>query len=616
MIYNFSKYPNDGRTGSLMNSMIENILNCADIGIFLLDSRGVITLINRHGLDMFGYPKDGLAGRDFSTLVHADSLDAFNDHFMKLLRSGKPLRGLETEVVRKDGSIISVCLSAAPNPDDGMIVGTALDITGQKRAVMELTEAKLTAENEKAKSRAIIDGLGVGVILQGPDFRVLYENALQRKQVGDHVGELCYKAYEGKDDICENCPMVLTLQDGCIHRHEKVLPSEEGDRHFELTSSPLFDSNGDIVGGIKLVREITEQRRLEEHLLHSQKMEAIGTLTGGIAHEFNNIITSILGFGEMLVDELGEDKRLGRYADMIVSAAERAAKLTDALRTFSRRQITHVELVDLNEAIRTTAQLLKNFFGEKIEFRIETGEKPIMVMADRSQLQQVIVNLANNAQDAMPEGGVFTLRSGAAGDMALLTVSDTGSGIYKHEKEKIFEPFFTTKEIGKGPGLGLSIVYGIIKKHGGNIMVDSELGRGTTFRISLPAVAEAHAEGDAQTVLLAEDDPSVRELIKMVLENAGFSIIEAADGEDAEIKFMEHKNEISLAILDVGLPKKTGIAVLNEIRPHAPSIKTLFISGYAPEDKRIREIAAAGYCLVPKPVSPKEVLKKVRELLG
>ena len=363
-----------------------------------------------------------------------------------------------------------------------------------KTAVRELKE-------EKAKSESIISSMGIGLIIQDLDYRIIYENATQLQLLGSHLDQYCYKAFEGRDSICENCPMELSLKDGGIHKYYKSFPAPEGTIHIELTTSALRNADNKIVAGIKIVRDITHERQMEEQLRQTQKMETIGTLTSGIAHEFNNILTSILGFGEILQESMDINNPLQKYVSFITTSAVRASKLTNSLLAYSRKQITHMEQTDVNKLINRMKGLLSNLAEDHIELRVLTADEDLQIAADKSHIEKALMALAENAIEAMPDGGILTIRSDRVkydtgivenlvainpGTFARISVTDTGAGMDSATKARIFEPFFSTKEAENRAGLGLSMAYGIIKKHKGHITVDSEPGKGTTFRIYLP----------------------------------------------------------------------------------------------------------------------------------
>jgi signal transduction histidine kinase/CheY-like chemotaxis protein len=407
-----------------------------------------------------------------------------------------------------------------------------------------------------------------------------------------------------------------------------------------LTTTIVRDEQGEIVAYRGIMKDITERKKLEEQLLQAQKMEAIGQLAGGVAHDFNNILTAIIGFANLLKTETSEDDILRSYVTPILNSAERAANLTQALLAFSRRQIISPKTVNLNEIIQGLERLLSRVIGEDIELSTVLTDKDLIVMADSSQIEQVLMNLATNSRDAMPDGGKLTISTklvefdnefikahgfGRPGAYALVSVEDTGQGMDEKTRERIFEPFFTTKDVGKGTGLGLSMVYGIIKQHDGYINVSSKHNIGTIFNIYLPLIKSDVEEtkledllvlkGGTETVLVAEDDESVRKLIREVLLGYGYKVIEAGDGEEAVSRFKENKDNIQLLILDVIMPKKNGKEAYDEIKEIKPDIKTIFTSGYNVDIIHKKGILDEGLDFILKPILPDELLRKMREVL-
>ncbi|HBG93708.1 MAG: hypothetical protein A3J81_03635 [Nitrospirae bacterium RIFOXYB2_FULL_43_5] len=389
--------------------------------------------------------------------------------------------------------------------------------------------------------------------------------------------------------------------------------------------------------------------KLEDQLRHSQKMEAIGTLTGGIAHDFNNILTAIMGYTGILQMKMGRDDPLRSNLDQILASSEKAAALVRRLLTFSRKQAISLEQVDLNELIKRVERLLSRIIGEDIELQTTLADNGLTVVADTLQVEQVLMNLAANARDAMPDGGLITIETGLVefddeyekvhgygkpGMYALIAVTDGGCGMDEGTRLRIFEPFFTTKEAGRGTGLGLSIVYGIIKQHNGYINCYSEPGKGTTFKVYLPIAAvnsgmRAGISGSdagitklalagTETVLVAEDEGEVRKLVKDILEEFGYQVIEAVDGEDAINKFMDNKDRIEVVFLDMIMPKMSGEEACEIIKKIKPEMKVLFSSGY-PADflsrRSITGITKGELNFIMKPILPTELLKKLRELL-
>jgi nitrogen-specific signal transduction histidine kinase len=395
------------------------------------------------------------------------------------------------------------------------------------------------------------------------------------------------------------------------------------------------------IGAVTAFVDITENKRLEAQLLQSQKMESIGQFAGGIAHDFNNILSVILGYGEIILADMSEDDPLRLKLGLMLEAGGRAAHLTKDLLLFSRKQDLDRKPVDLNKIINKLESFLVTVIGEDIVCNTRLNEGELLVFADAHLFEQVIMNLATNARDSMPQGGAFTISTepvmldeeftsshglGMPGRYAMISVSDTGSGMDEGTRQRIFEPFFTTKEVGKGTGLGLSVAYGIIKQHEGYINVYSEPGIGTTFRIYLPVIASwpneekeqpatKTPERGTETILLAEDDEKVRNLFLTGLRNFGYTVIEAADGEDAVQKYREHKDRIELLIFDLIMPKKSGKEAYDEIRKIEPDMKILFVTGYSPDIVRVRASLENPAAIIYKPFSSMDLLNKVRSIL-
>jgi CheY-like chemotaxis protein len=369
-------------------------------------------------------------------------------------------------------------------------------------------------------------------------------------------------------------------------------------------------------------------------------MEAIGTLTAGFAHEYNNIMTSIAGFAEILHEEIEEDGPLRDYAGNIVSSVERATKLTKSLLAYSRKQITRTEVLDINETVKLVENVISGAMKEDIKLLIQTAEEELIVDVDEAQIEHVWINLATNAIDAMPEGGTLTIQTQRveyASDFidnqahisprkyALISIADTGKGMDLKTQEKMFEPFFTTKGVGKGTGLGLSMVYGIIKRHGGYVSVSSHVGRGTTFKVYLPLCETEIGEkklqkleqslGGTERVLVAEDDHEVRKFIKQALERSGYEVIEALDGEDAVQQYREKSDAVDLLLFDIIMPKKNGADAYEEIKRIDSGAKVVFVSGYLSDDAKVRAVIDEDYKLIFKPIKAKELLLTIRNTL-
>jgi PAS domain S-box-containing protein len=410
---------------------------------------------------------------------------------------------------------------------------------------------------------------------------------------------------------------------------------------LEAYAVPFYDERTKKVVMLSVTRDVTDRRRLEEQLCHATKMQAIGTLTGGIAHDFNNILSVIMGYGEILRDEIDQNGPLRNYVDRILSVSEKGSTLINSLLAFSRKQAINPRVVEVNSIVLSAEQLMLRLIGENIEVKTALTDKPLAIMADAAQIEQALINLASNARDAMPNGGELTIATGTfeiddefirvhgygkAGAYARIAVTDTGVGMDEGTRERIFEPFFTTKQPGKGTGLGLSIVYGIVKQHSGYINAYSEPGKGSSFNVYLPLIRDRSVaqqvsppqepvKGGAETVLLAEDEPTVRQLTMSVLEKYGYTVIVAVDGEDAVKKFKAHKDGIDLLLFDVVMPKKSGEEAYEEIQKMKADIRVIFASGY-PGEVVLKKVKLGKHMeLISKPVLPTEMLRKVREVL-
>jgi PAS domain S-box-containing protein len=389
------------------------------------------------------------------------------------------------------------------------------------------------------------------------------------------------------------------------------------------------------------VRNITERKKLSAQLLQSQKMEAIGHLVGGIAHDFNNILTAIIGYGSLLHKKIAAADPLHEYVEQILASSDRAANLTHSLLAYSRKQVMEMKPADINKIVFGVQKILDRLIGEDIEIKVHMAAEALIANVDRGQIEQVLLNLATNARDAMPHGGVLTIRAehvqidgsfiqvtryGEAGNYAVLSVADTGVGMDENTTEHIFEPFFTTKEVGKGTGLGLAMAYGIIQQHNGFIKVYSRPGEGATFKIYIPLMLTKEEVFEAaestpvpssgkETILLAEDDQVLRKVSKIFLENSGYKVLEAVNGEDALSVFSENSAGIKLIVTDMIMPKMHGNEVYEKVRMIKPDIKCLFMSGYSNDIIQKRGVLEEGSHFISKPFSPSDLLKKVRAAL-
>lgn len=417
------------------------------------------------------------------------------------------------------------------------------------------------------------------------------------------------------------------------------ITDKEGTTKWIISNAVHVDWDG-IPGILSIFADISGQKKLEEQYLQAQKMEAIGQLAGGIAHDFNNILTAIIGYGNLLKLKAAGDTVLKRYADNILGCSDRAANLIKGLLAFSKKQVHDPKPTDLHDMIGGAEKMLRRIIGEDIEFSLIFSKTSLVVNADSGQFIQVLMNLATNARDAMPKGGKLTIRTqpveiddatmemgGLTGsrNYALVTFEDTGVGMDESTVENIFDPTFTTKDAGKGSGLGLATVYGIIKQQKGVVTVHSNPGSGTTFNIYLPLVDSPLRADEkirpypllrgTETILLCEDEPDIRKFIREVLESNGYSVIEARDGEEAIEAFRYHREKISLVILDVIMPKKSGKDVHDMILEINPFIKTIFMSGYTSDILQKEGLTESTARCIFKPIEINNLLTEVRRTL-
>ncbi len=453
-----------------------------------------------------------------------------------------------------------------------------------------------------------ITGYGLEEI-QGKTARVLYEKGKEYGRVGE------------------------------VLSNEKVIETKWVRKDGDLRDIMLQVTRTSDDAYIFTAMDVTEQKNLEGRLRQAQKMEAIGTLAGGIAHDFNNIITAMMGYATLLQMKVDAADPMRSYVDQLILASRKAANLTQSLLAFSRQQPAQLAPLNINETIRATGKLLKRLLTEDIELRMFFTEDNTTVMADKTQMDQILFNLVTNARDSMPQGGTLTIETEIVemydsayigshgfekpGRHVQIKVSDTGIGMDETTREKIFDPFFTTKETGKGTGLGLATVYGIVKQCSGYITVESKQGTGSVFRIYLPLVRRKVIEEEdaafsvktgSEKILVAEDNEEVRCFMREALTGCGYRIIEAVDGEDAIETFRQH-NDIDLIIVDSVMPKKNGREVYEEIRRMRPDIKALFTSGYTRDIVLDKGIEDKKFDFIAKPLVLNVFLQKVREVL-
>ena len=497
----------------------------------------------------------------------------------------------------------------------------------------------------EAKYRSIFENAVEGIYQTTPAGRLIRVNPALTRMHGYESPEGMVREASNAEALYVNREdrlryLNLLEKDGVVRGFEVEQNRKDGSTFWaSLSGHAVKDGNGNLLLYEGTVEDVTERKKLEDQLRHSQKMEAVGTLAGGVAHDFNNILTVLIGCGDLLRMKMREDEPLRLYVDQILASAEKAANLTQSLLAFSRKQQIKLKPLNLYDAVKGTGKLLERVLSEDIQLKIAQTHQETVIMADPTQIEQILLNLATNARDAMPRGGLLSIETGVAtldnefirthgygerGKYALLSVSDTGIGMDETTKEHIFEPFFTTKEVGKGTGLGLSTVYGIVKQHNGYITVSSRRHQGTTLRIYFPLAVGRKApeaplsqkmERGSETILVAEDDSAVRTLTTDILNTYGYATLEATDGQHAVEVFAERKEDIDLVVLDVVMPRKNGREAFEELKKIRPAVKVLFVSGYTGDAIIDKGVQSERIDFIQKPLSPNDLLRKVREIL-
>jgi two-component system, cell cycle sensor histidine kinase and response regulator CckA len=619
--------------------ILATLIEASPLAIVTFDPEGIVTMWNPAAERIFGWSENEALGSRLP-FVPAEK----QEEFLALRRRallGEVFTEPELHRRRADGSPIVVSVSTSPlRRPDGTIYGIMtilMDVTEQKAA--EESRARLTMAVEQAGESIVITDARGTIQYVNPAFERI--TGYDRMEV---IGQNPRILKSGRHDAAFYTNLWGTLRRGEVWRGTFVDKRKDGTLYEEdVVISPVRDPSGQVVNYVAVKRDVTDVRRMEEQLRQSQKMEAVGRLAGGIAHDFNNLLTAISGYSDLLLHRLPDYSTLRRDVEEIRKAGDRAAALTRKLLAFSRRQVLQPKVLDLNTVVKNMERMVRRQIGEDIELSTDLSPSLSRVKADPGQIEQVIVNLAVNARDAMPGGGRITIATADAelspgyavahpevrpGPHVLLTVADTGHGMCDETQAHLFEPFFTTKERGKGTGLGLATVYGIVQQSGGHIRVNSAADRGSTFLIYLPRVEapEDSVRGSdrpllprpspgTETVLLAEDEEVVRRLAKEILSGNGYKVLEAGNGREALLLSEAHRGEIHLLLTDVMMPKMGGRELTDRIRPLRPDLRILYMSGYTDDAILRHGVLEDGIPFLPKPFTPEELARKVREVL-
>lgn len=621
------------------NQFVSSLLSALPLAVFFKDRQGRYTGCNDVFSEIMGVTSQEISGKTVHELWPSQLAETYHRKDLELMRDRKH-QEYEFQVRDRFGELRPVIFAKDVILDArgevAGLVGAFLDISERKRAETALSESE-------RRYRTLFESASDAIFLnRGDEFidcnaRTLELFGCSREEFAASSPDRFSPARQpdGRNSREKAMERIRAALDGRPQRFDWVHRRCDGTTFpADVTLNRVELSTG--VHTLAVVRDMSDRRLLEEQLLQAQKMEAVGILAGGVAHDFNNILSAIVGYTSLMQMKVQGDRKLEEYAELILASAERAASLTNSLLAFSRKQELELAAVDLNEAIRDFARILARLIGEDVDFSLDLADEELVAEVDLRQFEQVLMNLATNSRDAMPRGGRLTIASERRvldratsgipiGAHALITVSDTGSGMDEVTQERIFDPFFTTKRVGRGTGLGLTIVFGIVKKHDGFIRIDSAPGKGTKVHVFLPLKPgpgkkqlpqrEKKRISGTETILLIEDDESVRRAFRSVLEEYGYSVLEAADGEEGVDRFAMRMDVIDLVLCDLIMPRMNGRETLTAIRGRRPGVKAIFISGYTADMFNRDGLMDVDIPVLLKPIKPMDLLSRVRQVL-
>jgi PAS domain S-box-containing protein len=626
------------------NAALQSLVDTLPVALVALDKDQLVRVWNPAAEKVFGWTAQEILGKPYP-LVPPHKEDEFLDSVVKIL-AGERLVEIETVRKRKDGALIDVRLSTAMIPDSGggspIKIAIFTDIRDWKKDQTQLRQ--LSRAVEQSASSIVITDLEGTIEYVNPKFTELTGYSLE-----ESIGKNPRILKSGATPPEEYGRLWEIIKSGGEWKGEFHNRKKNGELYWESALiSPIKDSNGVATHFLALKEDITERKQMELRIREMETMKSLGTLAGGVAHDFNNILGIILGHVSLLEIRRNENSAFEQSIRSINSAVQRGAGLVRQILTFARKTEVHPESIDVNKAILDLSRMIQETFPRTIEIVLDLGEGVPLVSMDNTQLHQALLNLCVNARDAMMEeragrapGGKLTIRtllvdgallsSRQGADPSLkyieISVADQGTGMTDATVQRIFEPFFTTKELGRGTGLGLSLVYGVVKTHGGFVDVDSRLGEGTAFRLYLPVSGsaapgeerrpegEAPAEGKGEGVLIVEDEALLRDLLNSAFLDKGYQVFLAADGMEGIDAYREHMNEIAIVVTDFGLPKADGAALLRSLQSMNPSVKVVVASGFFEPHVRSELMKRGVRALVSKPYGLADVLAVVRKVI-
>ncbi len=621
--------------------LYESTFDSAPIGIALTGLDGRWLRVNHRLCEMLGYTPADLATTSFLALTHSDDVAADDRARQDLIAGRIDCYSRDKRYRHRDGHYFWARLTVSLHRSAD---GAPQHFT----AIVEDISQRKAAEQERDRSERLLyatfEEAGIGMAIVDLERRPLKVNAEMRRMLGyaaEELAALTFRDLTHPADRAEDDPRWAALVSGSIGRYSTEKRYLQKNGHVlrgRLTATLVRDAEGRPQYAIGMIEDMTEYRNLEAQFQQAQKLEAVGRLAGGVAHDFNNLLTAIIGYTELARDQVPADSAIRADLEQVLQAGQSARTLTRQLLAFSRRGEMKPAILDLNAVVANVDKVLRRVIGDDVRVTIRAGARLGQVKADAGYVEQVLMNLAVNARDAMPGGGTLTLETSNvevdaalararvdahAGPYVVLSVSDTGTGMTPEVLGQIFEPFFTTKEAGKGTGLGLATVYGIVKRSGGFIDVESAVGHGSTFRIYFPRVMEALAPdtarrpaalpGGSETVLLVEDDERLRALAGRVLEHQGYNVLSAGDARMALEAADAHSGPIHLLFTDVVMPGLGGPALAERLRESRPAMSVLYTSG--DPDRMAQAGAPAGTHFLQKPYTPTALLQQVRRVI-
>ncbi|MBX3172167.1 MAG: PAS domain-containing protein [Candidatus Eremiobacteraeota bacterium] len=614
-----------------LSKLLQAVSEATQDALFVKDLEGRYTWLNQAAARYVGKEVDEVLGQDDSQLFDAGGVDLLQRRHRQIIQSGRSETAEET--LTAQGETRTFLATKAPYLDEygqvAGIIGISRDITAQKLAEKQLGDSE-------ALLRAIIDNARAVIWVKSLDgrFRIVNQSCCRywQREAGEILGKTTFELFPPAqaEQLIQHESQVMAS--GQAAELEETLELDQEPKTFYSVKFPLLSASGEVQALAAISTDITSSKRLEKQFWQAQKMEAIGRLAGGVAHDFNNQLTIILGNCDLVLDSLQADNPDRELLMEVYRAGEHTARLTRQLLAFSRLAVTTPTSVDLNSLVAETARMLEGLVKNSVTCQLKLQEGVGQIQADPLQLEQLIMNLASNACDAMPQGGRLTLSTSRRrleapfaglppGIFAVLTVADTGVGVGAEIRDRIFDPFFTTKELGQGTGLGLAVAHGIVEQLGGAIQLESQDGAGTAFHCWFPVLqASGRAEADStltgsETILVIEDEAGVRKVARLALESKGYSVLEASSGAEAVRLLSHYQGPIHCILSDVVMPGMSGPQAVEAIRSQRPELPVVFMSGYLDESVTSREELAAGRGFVQKPFSPLSLAKTIRQVL-